>query len=197
MDDLLLGLKDLGIGCYWDGFFVGAACYADDVALLTTYSDASGIFHAIATPEFYTLLLACLYSLFNVIISWAASLLSSALSCSSLIVRKVFGESSLLVYTHTGYNAMSGGLHAKQYYQEDGLCATVIPHLRVFGTLKDNDLNGMVNNNNNHTRLSKGCLQSHKVVIWLGVNSNRLSQGCLDQTQGCHTISQYCYIVGS
>ena len=26
---------------------------------LTTYSDASGIFHAIATPEFYTLLLAC------------------------------------------------------------------------------------------------------------------------------------------
>jgi len=34
MDDLLLGLKDLGIGCYWDGFFVGAACYADDVALL-------------------------------------------------------------------------------------------------------------------------------------------------------------------
>jgi len=34
MDDLLLGLKVLGIGCYWDGFFVGAACYADDVALL-------------------------------------------------------------------------------------------------------------------------------------------------------------------
>jgi len=34
MDDLLPGLKDLGIGCYWDGFFVGAACYANDVALL-------------------------------------------------------------------------------------------------------------------------------------------------------------------
>ena len=30
---------------------------------------------------------------------------------------------------------MSGGLHAKQYYQEDGLCATVIRHLRVFGPL--------------------------------------------------------------
>ena len=28
-------------------------------SLLTTYSNASGIFHAIATPEFYTLLLAC------------------------------------------------------------------------------------------------------------------------------------------
>ena len=71
-------------------------------------------------------------------------LLSSALSCSSLIVRKVFGGSSLLAYTHTEYNAMSGGLHAKQYYQEDGLCGTVIRHLRVFGPLKDNDLNGMI-----------------------------------------------------
>ena len=67
-----------------------------------------------------------------------------ALSCSSHIVWKVFGESSLLVYTHTRYNAMSGGLHAKQYYQEDGLCATVIRHLRVFGSLKDNDLNQMI-----------------------------------------------------
>ena len=34
MDNLLSSLKDLGIGCYWDGFFVSAACYADDVALL-------------------------------------------------------------------------------------------------------------------------------------------------------------------
>jgi len=34
MADFLLGLKDLGIGCYWDGFFVGAARYGDDVALL-------------------------------------------------------------------------------------------------------------------------------------------------------------------
>ena len=87
---------------------------------------------------------ARLPSLFNVIISRAASLLSSALSCSSLIARKVFGESSLLAYTHMGCKAMSGGLHAKQYYEEDGLCATVIRHLRVFGPLKDNDLNGMI-----------------------------------------------------
>jgi len=35
---------------------------------------------------------------------------------------------------------MSGGLHAKQYYQEEGLCATVICHLRVFGPLKDNEM---------------------------------------------------------
>jgi len=51
-----------------------------------------------------------------------------------------FGDSSLLVYTHTGYNAMSDGLHAKVYYQEDGLCAKVIRHLCVFGPLKDNEI---------------------------------------------------------
>ena len=39
---------------------------------------------------------------------------------------------------------MSGGLHAKQYYQEDGLWATVIHHLRVFGSLKDNDFDQMI-----------------------------------------------------
>ena len=39
---------------------------------------------------------------------------------------------------------MSGGLHAKVYYQEDGLCAKVIRHLHVFKPLKDNDLNEMI-----------------------------------------------------
>ena len=34
LDNLLLGLKSLGIGCHWSGHFVGAFCYADDVALL-------------------------------------------------------------------------------------------------------------------------------------------------------------------
>ena len=33
--------------------------FTQSSSLLTTYSNASGIFHAIATPEFYTLLLAC------------------------------------------------------------------------------------------------------------------------------------------
>ena len=27
-------LKSLGVGCYWDGLFTGAVCYADDLALL-------------------------------------------------------------------------------------------------------------------------------------------------------------------
>ena len=34
IDDFLMNLKRLGVGCYWDGLFTGAVCYADDLALL-------------------------------------------------------------------------------------------------------------------------------------------------------------------
>ena len=34
MDMLLNKLKKCGVGCYWDGLFVGALCYADDLILL-------------------------------------------------------------------------------------------------------------------------------------------------------------------
>ena len=34
LDDLLTRLSNLGVGCYWDSFFAGAFCYADDLALL-------------------------------------------------------------------------------------------------------------------------------------------------------------------
>ena len=34
IDDLLNALDDNGVGCYWKHHFVGAGCYADDVALL-------------------------------------------------------------------------------------------------------------------------------------------------------------------
>ena len=34
MDILLNKLKECGVGCYWDGLFVGAICYADDLILL-------------------------------------------------------------------------------------------------------------------------------------------------------------------
>ena len=33
IDDLLLDLHQLGVGCFWKQHFVGALCYADDVAL--------------------------------------------------------------------------------------------------------------------------------------------------------------------
>ena len=31
---ILNKLKECGVGCYWDGLFVGALCYADDLILL-------------------------------------------------------------------------------------------------------------------------------------------------------------------
>ena len=34
MDILLNMLKDCGVGCYWDGEFVGTLGYADDIILL-------------------------------------------------------------------------------------------------------------------------------------------------------------------
>ena len=34
IDDLLLELEKKGVGCYWNNYFVGAVCYADDIALL-------------------------------------------------------------------------------------------------------------------------------------------------------------------
>ena len=40
MDILLNKLKECGVGCYWDGLFVGALCYADDLILLAPYPSA-------------------------------------------------------------------------------------------------------------------------------------------------------------
>ena len=34
IDDLLSDLEKMGVGCYWRQHFVGAVCYADDIALL-------------------------------------------------------------------------------------------------------------------------------------------------------------------
>ena len=34
IDDLLIALKNCGIGCFWKHHFVGAVCYADDISLL-------------------------------------------------------------------------------------------------------------------------------------------------------------------
>ena len=34
IDDLLVDLSKLGVGCFWDSMFAGALCYADDLVLL-------------------------------------------------------------------------------------------------------------------------------------------------------------------
>ena len=84
-------------------------------SLLTTYSDVSGIFHTIATPEFYTLLPSCPACLMLPFLGQHSFCYLPSPVLLSLF-EGFFGDSSLLVYTHTGYNAMSGGLHAKEYY---------------------------------------------------------------------------------
>ena len=33
IDELLQQLKQLGVGCFWKHHFIGAVCYADDIAL--------------------------------------------------------------------------------------------------------------------------------------------------------------------
>ena len=38
MDDLLMDLKSQGVGCFWDSFFAGALCYADDFVVLAPSS---------------------------------------------------------------------------------------------------------------------------------------------------------------
>ena len=40
VDDLLTELENKGVGCYWNNHFVGALCYADDIALLAPSSAA-------------------------------------------------------------------------------------------------------------------------------------------------------------
>ena len=34
LDGLLQKLSQIGVGCYWGAYFVGAVCYADNIALL-------------------------------------------------------------------------------------------------------------------------------------------------------------------
>ena len=89
---------------------------------------------------------ARLPSLFNVIISRSSSLLLSALSCPSPVARKVFQDIGVLAYTQTGYNAMFADHHAKVYFPEDGQCASVIRHLRIFGPVHmDSEIDSMIN----------------------------------------------------
>ena len=40
IDELLQHLQNLGVGCHWEGLFVGCPCYADDLALLASFAGA-------------------------------------------------------------------------------------------------------------------------------------------------------------
>ncbi len=40
IDDLLISLQNLAVGCFWRSRFTGAVCYADDLALLAPSASA-------------------------------------------------------------------------------------------------------------------------------------------------------------
>jgi hypothetical protein len=40
LDGLLDKLSESSVGCYWGGYFTGAVCYADDIALLAPSASA-------------------------------------------------------------------------------------------------------------------------------------------------------------
>ena len=40
IDELLQRLQKLGVGCHWEGMFVGGLCYADDLALIAPSAHA-------------------------------------------------------------------------------------------------------------------------------------------------------------
>ncbi len=90
-------------------------------------------------------LTARLPSIVNVVLSRSSALLFKARSSPSSIVRLVFQASSTLSYTSVGYNAFFGSQHAKTYFPQDGLCASVIRHVRgTLGYSIDSDTNDML-----------------------------------------------------
>ena len=89
-------------------------------------------------------LTAFLPSIFNLILSRSSTLLSRALTSPSCVVRSVFHDSSKMVFTQTGFNAMFAHQFVKSYHLQGGICAKVIRHLRLYGNPMDPEINDMV-----------------------------------------------------
>ena len=98
------------------------------------YNCHTGIVHSIAR----------LPSIFNTVLNRSLSLLRSALSCSSPIVRTVFQDSSQLVYTASGYNTLYGHNHLKTVYHQYSICGEIVRQLRLCGGLRNSELNNMI-----------------------------------------------------
>ncbi len=80
----------------------------------------------------------------NTIRDRSTSLLRAALACPSLAVQFVCRGSCQLAYTSTGYNCMYGHQHVKEYYYQDGICASIIRHLRLNAPFSDTSVNSMI-----------------------------------------------------
>ena len=109
--------------------------------LSITFFDASGISHVIAILGFCTSRLYCLAfsTWFNP--SLPLSFPVHCLVPHIYVVKTIFRDSSMLVFTQTGINAMFGHQFAKPYHHQHGICAEVIRHLRLHGNPSEiNDL---------------------------------------------------------
>ena len=80
----------------------------------------TGILHCVAKVD----------SLYNNVLRRASKLSIIAMNSTSQIVRDVFSQSSALIYSSLGYNAIYGHRH-KVYSLQDNLCVDFIRDVRV------------------------------------------------------------------
>ena len=80
----------------------------------------TGILHCVAKVD----------SLYNNVLRSASKLSMIAMNSTSQIVRDVFSQSSTLIYSSLGYNAIYGHRH-KVYSLQDNLCVDFIRDVRV------------------------------------------------------------------
>ena len=63
------------------------------------------------------------------------------MNSTSQVVRDVFSQSSALIYSNLGYNAIYGHRHKKVYSLQDSLCVDFIRDVRVAPDLNSHLLN--------------------------------------------------------
>ena len=81
----------------------------------------TGILHCVAKVD----------SLYNNVLCSASKLSMIAMNSTSQIVCDVFSQSSTLIYSSLGYNAIYGHCHKKVYSLQDNLCVDFIRDVRV------------------------------------------------------------------
>ena len=65
-------------------------------------------------------------SIYNLVVSRSAKFIDRASNSSNLLVRAVFRESSVLVYSFAGLNSVFGSQFLKVYHDDDKYCAAVV-----------------------------------------------------------------------
>ena len=69
---------------------------------------------------------ANMLSIYNLVFSRSAKFIGRASNSSNLLVRAVFRDSSVLVYSFAGLNSVFGSQYLKLYHDDDKYCAAVV-----------------------------------------------------------------------